>query len=43
MDEEVNAREMIDDLIAKDIISFLSLLEDSQDDQFRSELGCRLQ
>jgi hypothetical protein len=38
--EEVNAREMIDDLIAKNITGFLSpLLEDSQDDQFRSELA----
>jgi hypothetical protein len=40
LDEEVNAREMIDDLIATNIIGFLSpLLEDNQDDQFRSELA----
>ena len=40
LDEEVNARDMINDLIAKNITGFLSpLLEDSQDDQFRSELA----
>jgi hypothetical protein len=40
LDEEVNVRGMIDDLIAENITGFLSpLLKDSQDDQFRSELA----
>jgi hypothetical protein len=38
--EEVNVREMIDDLVAENIAGFLSpLLNDSQKDQFRSELA----
>jgi hypothetical protein len=40
LDEEVNVREMIDDLITENITGFLSpLLNDSQEDQFRSELA----
>ena len=40
LDEGVNAREMINDLIAENIIGFLSpLLNDSQEDQFRSDLA----
>jgi hypothetical protein len=40
LDEEVNVREKIDDLIAENITGFLSpLLDDSQEDQFRSELA----
>ena len=40
LDEEVNIRELIDNLIAENIIGFLSpLLNDSQEDQFRSELA----
>jgi hypothetical protein len=40
LDEEVNVRKMIDDLIAENITGFLSpLLNDSQEDQFRSELA----
>jgi hypothetical protein len=40
LDEKVNVREMIDDLVAENITGFLSpLLKDNQDDQFRSELA----